>query len=100
MALDFIGPLPEEDGFKDATAQDVAVLFFDHWFCEHGLPQDIVCDRDVKFVSRFWKALHELTGVKQQDGGSGLAFPRGTFPGRMGQGIAACAFRGWFHLWR
>ncbi len=46
------------------TAEDLAILFFNHWYCENGLPADIVCDRDKLFVSRFWKALTKLTGVK------------------------------------
>jgi hypothetical protein len=30
----------------------------------NGLPDDIACDRDKLFVSKFWKALTKLTGVK------------------------------------
>lgn len=84
IALDFVGPLPEDEGFnylltitdrlgadirlipcrKDVTAERVAALFFQHWYCENGLPSTITSDRDKFFVSRFWSALHELTGVK------------------------------------
>ena len=84
VALDFIGPLPLDDGFDcilsitdrlhsdvriiptctTITAQDLALLFFDHWYCENGLPLDLISDRDKLFISKFWKALHELTGVK------------------------------------
>jgi hypothetical protein len=39
-------------------------VFFKHWYCENGLPLDIISDRDKLFVSKFWKALHRLTGVK------------------------------------
>src|SRR6202040_2254656 len=46
------------------SAEDLAVLFFDHWFCENGLPDEIVSDRDKLFISRFWKALTALCGVK------------------------------------
>ncbi|GBE81436.1 reverse transcriptase-RNase H-integrase [Sparassis crispa] len=83
IALDSIGPLPLNDGFDcilsitdclhsdvriiptttHITAEQLAVLFFDHWFCENGLPSDIVSDRDKLFISCFWKALHTLTGV-------------------------------------
>jgi hypothetical protein len=83
VAIDFIGPLPEEDGCdhilsmtdqlgadvrfvackKNLSARDLATLFFDNWFCENGLPLEIISDRDVLFLSRFWKHLHELTGV-------------------------------------
>ena len=83
VAIDFIGPLPLDEGYDmvcsmtDRLGSDVrlvptvttlivdgmALLFFNHWYCENGLPRTIVCDRDKLFVSRFWKALHKLIGV-------------------------------------
>ena len=83
VALDFIGPLPEDDGYNciltmtnclgsdycliptrtDATAEDIALLVFDNWYCENGLPADLVSDRDKLFMSCFWKALAKLTGM-------------------------------------
>jgi hypothetical protein len=48
----------------DLKAEELAVLFFDNWYCENGLPLEVVSDRDKLFMSRFWKALHILTGVK------------------------------------
>jgi hypothetical protein len=82
--MDFIGPLRPDAGYDciltitdrlgadiriiptrmDISAEDLAVLFFDHWFCENGLPLEIVSDRDKLFVSRFWKSLTALCGVK------------------------------------
>jgi hypothetical protein len=84
VAIDFIGPLPTDQGFNciasftdrlgadirlvptrtDISAEDFALLFFDNWYCENGLPLDIFSDRDKLFVLAFWKALHKLTGVK------------------------------------
>ncbi|KAJ8462836.1 hypothetical protein ONZ51_g10647 [Trametes cubensis] len=84
VAIDFIGPLPEDQGFNylvtmtdrlnsdirlvpcrsDISAESFAGLFFEHWYCKNGLPINIVSDRDKLFVSRFWKALHHLMGVK------------------------------------
>jgi len=84
VAIDFIGPLPVDEGFdmivtltdglgadirilpchSTASAEDVAHIFFDNWYCDNGLPLDIVSDRDKLFVSKFWKALHVLTGTK------------------------------------
>ena len=83
MAIDFIGPLPLDEGYDmvcsmtdclgsdiqliptvaTLTADGMALLFFNHWYCENGLPLTIICDRDKLFVSRFWKALHKLIGV-------------------------------------
>ena len=84
IAMDFISPLPLDDNFdcilsitdrlgsdvrivptkSDINAEDLALVFFNTWYCENGLPSNIVCDRDKLFVSKFWKALTKLTGVK------------------------------------
>jgi len=85
VALDFVGPLPEDGGKNciltitdrlggadirliptrtDINAEELALLFFEHWYCENGLPLEIISDRDKLFVSKFWTALHGLTGVK------------------------------------
>ena len=84
IAMDFIGPLPEDEGSDciltitdrlgsdiqivatrtDITAEELAVIFVDHWYCENGLPLEIISDRDKLFVAKFWKALHKLTGIK------------------------------------
>ncbi|RXW13176.1 hypothetical protein EST38_g12678 [Candolleomyces aberdarensis] len=83
IAMDFIGPLPEDEGFDAIltitdclgtnvcfipcnttdTATQIAELFFTHWYCENGLPVDIVSDRDKLFVLAFWAALHRLMGT-------------------------------------
>ncbi|TFY53312.1 hypothetical protein EVJ58_g9520 [Rhodofomes roseus] len=83
IAMDFIGELPDDQGYNciltmtdrlhsdvravptrtDITAEQLAVLFFDNWVCENGLPSDIISDRDKLFMSAFWKALHKLLGV-------------------------------------
>ena len=84
ITIDFIRPLPLDDGYDcivsmtdrlnsdihiiptkmNITAEDFAILFFDNWYCENGLPLDIVSDRNKLFVSQFWAALTKLTGVK------------------------------------
>ena len=84
VAMDFIGPLPPDEGYDciltltdrlgsdiqlvpcciSQSADDLAYLFFSRWYCENGLPLDIVSDRDKLFMSQFWRALHKLTGVK------------------------------------
>ena len=35
------------------SSKDLAMLFFNHWFCENGLPTKIVSDWDKLFVSHF-----------------------------------------------
>lgn len=81
IAMDFIGRLLLDKGFDcilsmtdrlgadvhivptniTITAEDLALLFFKNWYCENGLPANIVCDREKLFTSRFWKALSKLT---------------------------------------
>ena len=84
VALDFIGPLPEENG-KDTiltmtdllgadisitgihssyTAAKVAVVLFDEWYCENGLMLHLVSDRDPCFTTDLWTTPHKLTGIK------------------------------------
>jgi hypothetical protein len=51
--------IPTKD---EATAQEMGRLFFSHIFKHHGLPKDIVLDRDPKFTSKFWRALWKRMG--------------------------------------
>ncbi|GAA5980991.1 hypothetical protein JCM11641_001421 [Rhodosporidiobolus odoratus] len=51
-------PLP-----STATAEDVALLYHDFVVRRFGFQDAIVSDRDPKFTSRFWRALHAKTGT-------------------------------------
>jgi hypothetical protein len=50
----------------DISAQDFAAIFFDNWYCENGLPLNIVSDCNSKFTSAFWKAFCKLAGINQK----------------------------------
>ena len=41
----------------------IAGLFFEHWYCENGLPSSIVSDHESQFVSSFWRTLHRLSSI-------------------------------------
>ena len=84
VALDFIGPLPEEHG-KDTiltmmdllsanihimathstyTAAQVAMVLFNEWYCENGLMLHLISNQDPLFTAKLWTALHKLTSIK------------------------------------
>ena len=88
IGMDFVGPLPESgnrDSMFDSitviiclltsmvhlvlshtnyNASQLAKLMFEHVYKLHGLPKNIISDRDVLFTSTFWKQLHRLIGTK------------------------------------
>ena len=88
VGIEFVGPLPESrnrDGQFDSitviiclltgmvhlipsrinyNASQLAELVFEHIYKFHGLPQNIISDRDVLFTSTFWSRLHRLLGTK------------------------------------
>lgn len=49
---------------ETATAQETGRLYFAHVFKHHGLPKDIISDRDPKFMSKFWRALWKKMGTR------------------------------------
>jgi hypothetical protein len=48
----------------DYKAIQVAELFFREVFQLHGLPRQIVSDRDGRFINAFWQELFRLTGTE------------------------------------
>jgi hypothetical protein len=49
---------------SEYKATQVADLFFREIFRLHGLPKNIVSDRDNRFLSAFWQELFKLTGTE------------------------------------
>ena len=84
IAMDFIGPFPEINGYNylwviicrftsmthlvpvntSTKATELSWLFVIEVVRLHGLPASIVSDRDSKFTSRWWREVHRLLGIK------------------------------------
>jgi hypothetical protein len=67
----FITGLPKVQGKDciyakptDYNTVQVAELFFREVFRLHGLPRNIVNDRDNRFIGTFWRELFKLVGTK------------------------------------
>ena len=52
-------PLP-----TNTSAKDLAKIFVKDVWKNHGLPTDIVSDRDTQVTSHFWQALMDLLGIQ------------------------------------
>ena len=49
---------------REVTGKQTAVLFLEHVFKAHGLPDTLVSDRDPRFTSAFWQHLFAQLGTK------------------------------------
>ena len=81
--MDFVGPFPKSNGYdmilvitdrltnyvhiepthSIATAPDIAYLVYSTCCRHFGLPQRIVSDRDMLYMSQFWKTLDKFLGI-------------------------------------
>jgi len=84
IGMDFIGPFPESEGFDylwviicrlssmihlipvntTTTACELSPIFVREIVRLHGLPGSIMCDRDSKFTSKWWREVHRILDVK------------------------------------
>src|SRR5467141_5346123 len=49
---------------SDVTAARVAKLFRDHVCKLHGLPEEVISDRGMQFISNFTRSLSQLLGIR------------------------------------
>ncbi|MBW0506068.1 hypothetical protein O181_045783 [Austropuccinia psidii MF-1] len=49
---------------KDDTIMDTAIMIWNKFLSHTGLFQNIISDRDPKFISALWTNLHNLFGAK------------------------------------
>ncbi|GBG87016.1 hypothetical protein CBR_g44470 [Chara braunii] len=87
IAMDVTGPFPHDRLVQDdiltvvdrlskyarflpckyyATAPELARHLHTSWICSHGVPEDIVSDRDTHFMSAFWTSLMQESGTKMK----------------------------------
>ncbi|KAJ4748698.1 polyprotein [Rhynchospora pubera] len=48
----------------DVAAKELAEIFLRNFCKYHGCPQEIISDRDGRFISHFWKSFQEAMGTK------------------------------------
>ena len=48
---------------ESSTAEDLVYIFLRTIASQHGLPKEIISDRETLFTSNFWKSLMEQLGV-------------------------------------
>ena len=51
---------------EGSTATELAYVFYKHIVAYHGLPTQIITDRDKLVVSKFWQSLMDLMGVQHK----------------------------------
>lgn len=56
-----VHPIPSRTNYN---ARQLAELMFEEIYKLHGLPKNIISDRDVLFTSTSWGHLHKLLGTK------------------------------------
>jgi transposase InsO family protein len=53
--------------YQEATdAEQMAYIFYDRIFRDHGLPSEILTDRGPTFASKFWQSLSALLGLNHR----------------------------------
>lgn len=48
--------------YKSFTSKDTAMLYLQYIFSQHGVPRHITSDKDIKFMSAFWRQIHLSLG--------------------------------------
>ncbi|GBG77797.1 hypothetical protein CBR_g25728 [Chara braunii] len=87
IAMDVTGPFPRDRLGQDdiltvvdrlskyarflpckyyATAPELVRLLHTSWICSHGVPEDIVSNRDTRFMSAFWTSLMQESDTKMK----------------------------------
>nr|GEZ50857.1 reverse transcriptase domain-containing protein [Tanacetum cinerariifolium] len=57
ITMDFVTKLPK------SPQEKLAKLYLKEVVARHGIPVSIICDRDPRFASRFWRTLQKALGT-------------------------------------
>ncbi len=49
---------------QNSNGKDMAVMYIDRIYRNHGSPESIVSDRGPQFVSAFWNELCQILGIE------------------------------------
>ncbi|GJV10637.1 putative reverse transcriptase domain-containing protein [Tanacetum coccineum] len=61
ITMDFITKLPKSE---NDPLDKLARLYLNQIVARHGIPISIICDRDGRFTSNFWKSFQKALGTK------------------------------------
>ncbi|GKC67531.1 putative reverse transcriptase domain-containing protein [Tanacetum coccineum] len=61
ITMDFVTKLPKSP--ETESTEKLARLYIKEVVARHGIPVSIICDRDPRFASRFWRSLQKALGT-------------------------------------
>ncbi|GKD53103.1 putative reverse transcriptase domain-containing protein, partial [Tanacetum coccineum] len=59
ITMDFVTKLPKETNLMEKLAR----MYLKEMVTRHGIPVSIICDRDPRFASNFWRSLQKALGT-------------------------------------
>ncbi|GJS49890.1 putative reverse transcriptase domain-containing protein [Tanacetum coccineum] len=61
ITMDFVTNLPKETDPIDKLSR----MYLKEVVTKHGIPVSVICDRDPRFASNFWRSLQKALGIKK-----------------------------------
>ena len=65
LFMDYLTKWPEVIPVPDHKAETIARLLVKHVFCKHGVPTELLSDREADFMSNVMKKVCKLAGIKK-----------------------------------
>ncbi|GJV02584.1 putative reverse transcriptase domain-containing protein [Tanacetum coccineum] len=64
ITMDFVTKLPRTQSGKQKMTLWLAKLYLKEVVTRHGIPVSIICDRDPRFTSNFWRSFQKAMGTR------------------------------------